>query len=149
MSGDTLTARRAAMATCAEAHPGELAAVLARIGAAIAAETLRPPETGLVMLRGRIGGDGRPFNLGEATVTRAALRLPDGTIGHAWHLGRDKTRAQHAALLDGLWQAPATRDAVEAALAPIRDRIAADRAARARQIAATRVEFFTLVRGED
>ena len=36
---------------------------------------LRAAETGLVMLRGRIGGDGDPFNLGEATVTRAAVQI--------------------------------------------------------------------------
>ena len=44
-------------------------------------EELRTAETGLVMLRGRIGGDGAPFNLGEATVTRAAVRLASGEVG--------------------------------------------------------------------
>jgi len=141
-------ARRAAMAACAEARVGELDAALASLGPGVV-EDLRPPETGLVMLQGRVGGDGRPFNLGEATVTRAAVRLAaTGAVGHAWHLGRDKARARAAAVLDALWESPATRGAVEAALAPVRDRIAAERAARMRLVAATRVEFFTLVRGE-
>ncbi|RYD83147.1 MAG: phosphonate C-P lyase system protein PhnG, partial [Sphingomonadales bacterium] len=36
---------------------------------------VRGPESGLVMIRGRIGGGGAPFNLGEATVSRATVRL--------------------------------------------------------------------------
>lgn len=148
-----MAARRAAMAACAEASAGELDTALDALGATLGdpgrAEDLRPAEAGLVMLRGRMGGDGQPFNFGEATVTRASVRLPGGIVGHAWHLGRDKARARAAAVLDALWQSPATRDAVEAALAPVRSRIEAGRTARARQVAATRVEFFTLVRGED
>jgi alpha-D-ribose 1-methylphosphonate 5-triphosphate synthase subunit PhnG len=148
-----VAARRAAMAACAEASAGELGAALASLAATLGdpvhAEDLRPAEAGLVMLRGRMGGDGQPFNFGEATVTRASVRLPGGIVGHAWHLGRDKSRARAAAVLDALWQSPATRDAVEAALAPVRSRIEVGRTAHARQVAATRVEFFTLVRGED
>src|SRR5690242_7945668 len=51
---------------------------------------LRPPETGLVMLRGRIGGSGAPFNLGEATATRCAIELETGTTGFSYILGRDQ-----------------------------------------------------------
>ncbi|MGQ3358871.1 MAG: phosphonate C-P lyase system protein PhnG, partial [Phreatobacter sp.] len=64
------------MATVARATVGELAALDAMAGDR--AEVLRAPEIGLVMVRGRVGGDGAPFNLGEATVTRAAVALPDG-----------------------------------------------------------------------
>ena len=141
--------RRAAMATCAEAAAPELARALAAVGYAGAVEELRRPGTGLVMARGRIGGDGRPFNLGEATVTRAAVRIGSGEAGFAWHLGRDAERARAAALLDALWQSPEHRAAVEAALAPVAERIEAERALQARRTAATKVDFFTLVRGED
>jgi alpha-D-ribose 1-methylphosphonate 5-triphosphate synthase subunit PhnG len=146
---DETSARQAAMAACAEARGDELEAALAALDPG-EVEELRLPETGLVMLRGRMGGDGQPFNVGEATVTRAAVRLAaTGAVGHAWHLGRDRVRARAAAVLDALWQSPTTRAHVEAALAPVRARLDAERAARARQAAATRVEFFTLVRGED
>ncbi len=64
------------MALCGQARSEELRRALTQLGATDTVEDLRPPETGLVMTRGRIGGDGRPFNLGEATVTRAAVRLP-------------------------------------------------------------------------
>jgi alpha-D-ribose 1-methylphosphonate 5-triphosphate synthase subunit PhnG len=101
------------------------------------------------MLRGRMGGDGAPFNLGEASVTRAAVELEGGPVGFAYHLGRDAGKARAAATLDALWQDEARRADVETALRPVRERIEAERATRARQVAATRVDFFTLVRGDD
>ncbi|MBD0275910.1 MAG: phosphonate C-P lyase system protein PhnG [Acetobacteraceae bacterium] len=136
------------MALCAEARTAELQAALDAVGLAGAVEDLRQAGTGLVMARGRIGGDGRPFNLGEATVTRAAVRIESGEAGFAWHLGRDAARARAAALLDALWQSPRHRSAVEAALAPVAARIEAERALQARRTAATKVDFLTLVRGE-
>lgn len=109
---------------------------------------LRPPETGLVMLQGRIGGVGGPFNMGEMTVTRCALRLASGAVGHATVQGRSKDHARRAALIDALWQSdPAGIEATF--LSPLREAEADRRSARAAKAAATRVEFFTLVRGED
>ena len=67
-------------------------------------ENLREPENGLVMLRGRIGGDGAPFNLGEATVSRAAVRLATGEVGFGYTLGRDGEKARMIALCDALMQ---------------------------------------------
>jgi alpha-D-ribose 1-methylphosphonate 5-triphosphate synthase subunit PhnG len=145
----TPDARRAIMALCAEATPAELEAALAAVGYAGGVIALRAPEVGLVMTRGRIGGDGRRFNLGEATVTRAAVQLDDGQTGFAYQLGRDKARARAAAVLDALWQSPVHRATVEATLACVARRVEAERVLAARRAAATRVEFFTLVRGED
>ncbi len=111
---------------------------------------VRKPEIGLVMLRGRIGGKGGPFNLGEATVTRAAVRLATGETGFSYILGRDRERARLAALVDALWQCPAKRDAIERyIMSPIKARVDAEGAKTAAQAAATKVDFFTLVRGED
>ena len=111
---------------------------------------LRAPETGLVMLRGRIGGDGAPFNLGEATVTRAAVQIASGEVGIAYILGRDEKKARLSAICDALWQSKRYCDAVERrVLAPIRTRLDAERAGERAKTAATRVDFFTLVRGED
>ena len=102
------------------------------------------------MLRGRAGGDGAPFNVGEATVTRAIVELPSGERGYGHILGRDAERARLAAILDALWQRRDQRAEVEAeALAPIAARLAAERAKTDAETAATRVNFFTLVRGED
>lgn len=142
-------ARRDVMALVARARGDDIAPV--RSLAPEGTLDLRAPETGLVMLRGRMGGTGAPFNVGEATVTRAAVRLPSGTVGFSHLLGRDTARARDAALLDALWQeAGDTRTAVETTiLAPLRARLAAADARKAAEVAATRVDFFTMVRGED
>ena len=137
------------MALMARAGRGELEAVLAGFGPLPAAADLKPPEVGLVMLRGRTGGDGAPFNLGEATVARAAVRLESGATGFAYRLGRDLRAARAAALLDALWQDEGRRAEVDAALAPVRARLAAEAAQVRAETAATKVDFFTLVRGED
>jgi alpha-D-ribose 1-methylphosphonate 5-triphosphate synthase subunit PhnG len=149
-STDATALRRRAMAAFAEATPAELAAALGDEPCAADAVDLRPPEAGLVMIRGRVGGDGAAFNLGEATVARAAVRLRDGSVGHAYRLGRDVAAARLAAIADALWQRPDTRLRIERDLVgPVERRRAAADAERSRRAAATRVDFFTMVRGED
>ncbi len=141
--------RRAAMALYAQAKLGELQSGLDAQGAE-GHGAIREPETGLVMVRGRIGGDGAPFNFGEATVTRAAVRIASGEIGFSYLLGRDREKVRLAALYDALWQNAASRGFVEErVLAPVRARVAAEREATRARTEATRVGFFTLVRGED
>ncbi len=112
-------------------------------------EILREPETGLVLVRGRIGGDGAPFNMGEATVSRAAVRLATGETGFGYALGRDREKARLIALCDALIQTKTHADLVERnVLAPLRERLETRRREQAEQTAATRVDFFTMVRGE-
>ncbi len=111
---------------------------------------VRGPEVGLVMLRGRAGGGGAAFNLGEASVVRASVKLGSGEVGHAVVLGRDADHARRAAHLDALWQRPEWRRRVEDEfVAPSLAAEAAVTARRAEETEATRVDFFTLVRGED
>lgn len=110
---------------------------------------LRAPEVGAVMVRGRAGATGSPFNLGEMTVTRCSLQLKDGAVGHAWVQGRDKDHARRAAIADALLQGPMADNIRASVLAPLALEEAARRSARAARAAATKVEFFTLVRGED
>ena len=110
---------------------------------------LRGPETGTVMVRGRQGGTGAPFNLGEMTVTRCTIRLEDGTVGHAHVQGRDRNHARRAAVLDALMQAGEAESVSATVLNPLAAAEQERRDTRAAKAAATRVEFFTLVRGED
>ncbi len=110
---------------------------------------LRPPEVGAVMVRGRIGGTGAPFNLGEVTVTRASVRLHDGTVGHAWVQGRNKDHATRAAVLDALLQTGAGPRLQSSIIDVLAAEAQAIRATRAAKAAATKVDFFTMVRGED
>jgi alpha-D-ribose 1-methylphosphonate 5-triphosphate synthase subunit PhnG len=142
--------RRESMALLAGADAAAVAAAWAAFPGKPQFRVIRGPETGLVMVRGRMGGGGDAFNLGEATVTRATVRIETGEVGHAYCLGRDQQKALQAAVFDALWQRPETQAAVEAeVLAPLR--ASADEADRQRraETAATRVDFFTMVRGED
>lgn len=142
-------ARRRWMGILAKATPAEIDQCWARLAPAPAYDLLRRPEIGLVMVRGRTGGDGLPFNLGEMTVTRCSVRLAGGTVGHAWLAGRAPAKAERAAVLDALMQEGGAGGDLEAALARLEAAQAARREAAARRAAATRVDFFTLVRGED
>ncbi|RVD30347.1 phosphonate C-P lyase system protein PhnG [Mesorhizobium sp. M4B.F.Ca.ET.017.02.2.1] len=142
--------RKAAMATLAQSAGDELARLWNEAGLPLEAELLRGPETGLVTVRGRIGGGGAPFNVGEATVTRATVRLPSGQVGHSYALGRDRQKAKLAAIADALWQDPAHREIVETrVIAPLRTVLAEAHEKRRAETAATKVDFFTMVRGED
>src|SRR6185437_2373809 len=109
----------------------------------------RQPENGLVMVRGRIGGDGAPFNLGEATVSRAAVRLASGEVGFGYTFGRDRDKARMIALCDALIQSNEFAEQVETkVIAPLRTAIFAARNRKAAEAAGTRVDFYTMVRGE-
>lgn len=110
---------------------------------------LRAPETGLVMVRGRAGGGGEPFNLGEMTVTRCVVRLGSGETGFAYVAGHDASHSERAAALDALLQNEDWLDRVQTeVIAPLRRRLEESRQARAAAVATTKVDFFTLVRGD-
>jgi len=142
--------RRRAAGLLARATIDELQAAWDELPAKPEVKPVRGPETGLVMVRGRIGGGGAPFNLGEATVTRATVLIASGTAGHAHALGTDKAKVRFAAIFDALWQEEETRHFVETALLDVIEaRIAAEDQQKAEETAATRVDFFTMVRGED
>ena len=112
-------------------------------------EHLREAENGLVMIRGRVGGDGAPFNLGEATVSRAAVRLVSGEVGFGYALGRDLKKARMIAFCDALVQSENFAADVEAkVVVPLRAALFARRERKVAQTAATRVDFYTMVRGE-
>jgi alpha-D-ribose 1-methylphosphonate 5-triphosphate synthase subunit PhnG len=147
---DDVAARRAALALLVEATAEELARLLANVATLPAHEVVRQPETGLVMVQGRIGGDGAPFNVGEATVSRAAVRLASGELGFGHVLGREREKARLVALCDALMQSAPHRAALEReVLAPLRARVATERRLAAARTAATKVDFFTLVRGDN
>jgi alpha-D-ribose 1-methylphosphonate 5-triphosphate synthase subunit PhnG len=140
--------RKAAMAVLAHASAADIAGYLGAI-ALPAHEDLREAENGLVMVRGRIGGDGAPFNLGEATVSRAAVRLATGEVGFGYTLGRDREKAKLIALCDALVQSEAFAAEIEGkVIAPLRVVLLAARNRKAAETAATRVDFYTMVRGE-
>lgn len=112
-------------------------------------EVLRTPQIGTVMVHGRAGAVGAPFNLGEITVTRCSVRLPTGHVGHGYVQGRDKHASLAAALVDALAQAGQAETMDEAIIEPLALEAEAHLAARAAKAAATKVDFFTMVRGDN
>ncbi|MEM6667303.1 MAG: phosphonate C-P lyase system protein PhnG [Pseudomonadota bacterium] len=144
--------RKSRLSVLAKAEPKDLLAVW-RDWCAAAREPdyriLRTPEIGTVMVRGRAGGVGAPFNLGEMMVTRSSVTLDDGVVGHGYVQGRDKAASLAAALVDGLGQTQQAA-AIDAGITAPLAATAAERAQkRADKAAATRVEFFTVARGHD
>lgn len=137
------------MSVLARATRSELEAAWAALDARPAYELLRRPEIGLAMVRGRAGGTGNPFNFGEMTITRCAVRLDDGTTGHCYAAGRDGRKAELAALFDALLQGAGRSELETDLIAPLAQRQAADRSITSRKAAATKVEFFTMVRGDN
>lgn len=143
--------RAAWLSVLARAAPGRLAQAWTRLeaetGASPAYDVLRPAETGLVMVRGRMGGEGAAFNLGEMTATRAAVRLQDGVVGLGYIAGRDRTQALTAALADAMLQTTTHHEAVmRCVIEPLAREEAEAAGLAARKAAATRVDFFTMVR---
>lgn len=108
---------------------------------------MRGPEIGLVMLRGRMGATGNAFNVGEATVTRCTVKLESGREGHAYVQGRNGEHARRAALCDAVFQDEPGR--LEPVLLALDAEIQSARLATSSKAAATKVDFFTMVRGDD
>ncbi len=142
--------RQAWMAVLAKAAVSDLEDAYAALDEVPPFDWVRPPETGLVMVQRRAGGTGGAFNLGEMSVTRCALRIRTGETGFAYVRGRDKRRAELAALFDAMLQNPAqTARLQDQVVATLAGRHARRREEESRKVAATKVDFFTLVRGED
>lgn len=135
------------MAVLARATQGEIDALLQQTGPLPTHELLKAPETGTVMVEGRAGGAGRRFNLGEATVTRCVVRLDSGAMGFSYALGRDGRKARLAAVTDALLQDEAETGPLRRGVFALAQKQQAARELASRKAAATKVDFFTLVRG--
>ena len=146
---DEIKPRKAWLSLMAKAPEGRVAALLDAAMPRPTMSWLRKPEIGSTMVRGRAGATGAPFNLGEMTVTRCALSLDTGEVGHAYIQGRQKADAEAVALVDALMQTPAAKTLQVEILDVLAHEQTEKRKVRAGKAAATKVDFFTMVRGED
>lgn len=146
---DSATSQRQQwLAVLARASRAELEAGAAGLQPWPAAETVRPAEMGMVMLRGRVGGTGDAFNVGEASLVRCAIRV-GGALGVGYALGRDGRKAELIALLDALLQDEArTAQLMRDVVQPLQRSQQDKRDAQSRAAASSKVDFFTMVRGE-
>lgn len=149
MHFDTSTRQRW-MRVLAHSQPAALSARMSALSLASDYDTLRAPEIGLVQIQARMGGTGERFFAGDATLTRAAIRLNSGTLGYSYVLGRDKAHAERCAVIDALLQEqPYFQTLMETLIAPLEADRAARIAARQAEVNSSRVDFFTLVRGDN
>ncbi len=146
---DQNAGRKQWMSLLAKCDPAELDGAWSALDLSLDHQVLRAPEVGSVMVRGRAGAVGAAFNLGEITVTRCSVRLSSGQDGHAYVQGRDKTKALRAALLDAGMQTAAATKIREKVLTPLSTAATRRQTTRAAKAAATKVDFFTMARGED
>ncbi|XNM82301.1 phosphonate C-P lyase system protein PhnG [Escherichia coli] len=148
MHADTAT-RQHWMSVLAHSQPAELAARLNALNITADYEVIRTAETGLVQIQARMGGTGERFFAGDATLTRAAVRLADD-LGYSWAPGRDKQHAERCALIDALMQQSRYfQNLSETLIAPLDADRMARIAARQAEVNASRVDFFTMVRGDN
>lgn len=148
-TADAVRERQIWMAVLAKANAETIQALWDTVSDKPDWTCIRPPETGMVMVRARAGGTGQRFNMGEMTVTRCVVRLAGGGVGHAYIAGRETRHAELAAVIDALMQDPDRRKALqEAVVTPLAEAQMSARDRTARRTAATTVNFFTMVRGE-
>lgn len=142
--------RQAWLAVLARTPVNELEHAWAALTPQPAFQVLRPPETGLTQVRARAGGTGQQFNLGEATVARCVVQLESGEIGIGYAMGRDGRQAQLVAVFDALLQDPVQGQALQRdVIAQLAQKQAANKRRSTEATAATKVDFFTMVRGDD
>ncbi|WP_299399894.1 phosphonate C-P lyase system protein PhnG [Pelagibius sp.] len=138
------------MSVLAKAQLSELEQAWDQVEERPAFQWLRPPEIGMVMVRARSGGTGGQFNLGQMTVTRCALRVDSGATGLGYVQGRSKRHAELAAIFDALLQDGGRRAVLdEEVIRPLAAAYDRRRDERSRKANSTKVNFFTLVRGEN
>ncbi|MGX5102021.1 phosphonate C-P lyase system protein PhnG [Enterobacter cloacae] len=149
MHFDTSTRQRW-MRVLAHSQPAALRERMNALGLTPDYDTIRAPEIGLVQIQARMGGTGERFFAGDATLTRAAIRLNSGTLGYSYVLGRDKAHAERCAVIDALLQEqPHFQTLMETLIVPLEADRAARIAARQAEVNTSRVDFFTLVRGDN
>jgi len=149
MMSDTDTAQRQHwISMLAQALPEELECAWEAVEEKPAYRWLRPAESGLAMVRARAGGTGQRFNLGETTMTRASILMGE-IAGHGYLIGRNKRHAELAAVFDALLQQDQYQQGLlNSLIQPIKERLLTGKRQQAEQVDKTRVEFFTMVRGE-
>ena len=107
------------------------------------------PETGLIMVQAKADGSRTRFNLGETTVSRCILKIKEQYTGASWIIGSDLQHAKNAALFDALLQDPEYNEKLtELLFRKLEKKQNAKNIKLKQDIEKTKVEFFTLKRGE-
>lgn len=110
---------------------------------------LKKPEIGMVMVRAQADEAGQKFNMGEMTMTRCVIQLANNELGFGHCSGRDKTKAELIAVIDACFQLEEYQAIISENLLQALEALLVDQyQQQSAQVAASKVNFFTMVRGE-
>lgn len=113
-------------------------------------QPIRSPEIGLAQVQARMGGTGDRFNVTDITVTRCVIKLNSGELGYSYLAGRHKPHAELAAVIDALMQLDAYQQVfMDTIIQPLQMERKKKHLLRQQQVSNSKVDFFTLVRGDD
>jgi alpha-D-ribose 1-methylphosphonate 5-triphosphate synthase subunit PhnG len=150
LEGEQITARQRWMGILAKAGLEHLETVWSDLKPSPRYIFLRQPEIGLTMVQARAGNTGQKFNLGEITVTRCAIQLEDGQHGFGYVAGRNPRHAELCAVFDALMKDKNLRRKLEQQLIePLAKKQSEKRRAVLARTSPTKVDFFTMVRGDE
>lgn len=145
---ERIDARKSWLAVLARAERAALEDAVTGLSPRPIWRVVKPAESGLAMVRGRAGGTGQQFNIGEMSVARCVVQVEGGAVGVGYVAGRDKRKAELVAVLDALLQdGPFAERLRRDVVAPIALQQEAARRQVLAKAAATKVDFFTMVRG--
>ncbi|MEF1312330.1 phosphonate C-P lyase system protein PhnG [Vibrio mytili] len=145
-----VTERSSWMSILAQSQQNELERLWSETKIEQSYQVVRQPEIGLAQVRARMGGTGREFNMGDATITRAVIKLDSGEMGFSYLRGRNKAQAELSAVIDALLQTQVHHELLmRKVIEPLAAVKQEQQHQRAKEIATSKVDFFTLVRGED
>jgi len=137
------------IALLAKADPFLLKKAEKQLGKGIEYAYITKPETGMIMVRARADNKKSGFCLGEISVTKCILKIEKKIMGYAMVMGSDHDHAKNAALFDGLLQIPEYSSKLMQTLIPELKKISRnEKKKQAKQNQDTKVEFFTMKRGE-
>ena len=103
----------------------------------------------MIMVRAKADGSKKRFNLGEVIVSRCVLEVNQKYLGVSWVLGSNLKHVELAALFDGLMQDPEYHGKLNLSLLQaLKEKQKKKDDIIVKDAADTKVEFFTLKRGE-
>ncbi|WP_394144131.1 phosphonate C-P lyase system protein PhnG [Vibrio atypicus] len=149
MKTEHMNQRRQWMAALARCEHHALSKYWQQFGLNPQYHFVREPEVGLAQVRARMGSTGNPFNMGDVTITRTVIQLDSGELGYSYITGRNKAHSEVAAVVDALMQTSLQMDLQERLINPLNAELVEKEQSRAKQVSASKVDFFTMVRGED
>lgn len=147
---DINTLRQRAMGVMAKSELKAISDCWQTLNITLDYDTIKPAQVGMAMVRAQAGTEGLVYNQGEMTVTRCVLQeKATQVMGVGYTQGRSKQKATLMAEVDlALQNASHQNDVIEKLVEPLEQAHQRAVAQQNKATDATKVDFFTMVRGE-